>query len=532
MASNDMGRLAATEPLVRASAASPGGGESAAWIRSFATTQELPSDAPTVIRATPTQARVAIATVAIAAFVTLCILPFARVKGPALAGFVPAYQATVFLFYALTYVHVINHFRRTRIVALSQIAVGCLFSAVILLVQMFSFPIWGPVQLVGSTSATTTWLWAFWHIGPAMLTFGYIAAVSMAGHQVAIDPAYTVRRMVLKTLGMTACFVGIATGLSIGAVQWLPSVVYGDDYSGLITSGVGPAVLLLTLGALALLGWRTRCSSAVDLCLAVSLALLVFDNLLTLSGGSRLSVGWYAGRAEAAISAAILLIFYISDLDRRFTWATDAIRSMAEDRIVLNELIVEQRDANAALATQAWQDGLTGLANRRRLDQAIEQEWLRAHRENQTITVLMIDVDFFKLYNDYYGHQAGDKCLRLIGDLMKEVGRRPADLAARYGGEEFVLVLPDTDREGGLIAANALISLLAWRRIAHEASPLGRVTVSIGVASAMPRHGGAGPEELIAAADQALYQAKQDGRNQVGSVLNDSESEPSPSRQT
>jgi diguanylate cyclase (GGDEF)-like protein len=316
-------------------------------------------------------------------------------------------------------------------------------------------------------------------------------------------------------LAICALATGAATALATWGAPHLPIIVNGDDYRALTGSFVGPFALLLTSGALVALVWRTRCATTVELFLAVSLALLILDDVPTLVGGSRLSVGWYFGRLEAAISAAMLLGFYIADADRRFAAVSTLATNLATERTVLDRMVTEQCHANEALGLLARQDGLTGLANRRRLDEIIEQEWMRARREQQSLGLLMIDVDHFKLYNDRYGHQAGDTCLRTIAFLLRDIARRPADLAARYGGEEFMLLLPNTDLQGAGAIAEAFSAALRWKHIPHDRAPFRRVTVSIGVAAIIPPADSDDFEALVKAADQALYRAKNAGRDKA-----------------
>ena len=465
------------------------------------------------MRASRLQIRASLVIAGVMAAMTFGLLPIAGRVGPALAGFVPSYQTAVCLFYFLSFVHLVNHFRRTRLLALLHIAAGCLFSAAILLVQMFSFPIWGSGQWVGSTSDTTSWLWTFWHLGPILLTFSYVLALGRSASLAVAKPGSGVGWPIAGTVCATLGLVALATALATWGVPYLPVIVSGDDYTALTSSCVGPFVLGMTVLAVVVLVWRTRCASAVELCLALSLVLLAFDDLLTLAGASRLSLGWYVGRAEAAVSAAVLLCFYVLDIDRRFAEVTADAKMLADDRMVLNEIVAEERGLNATLSVQAREDGLTGLANRRRFDEQMKHEWLRARREGQPLSLLMIDVDFFKLYNDRYGHLAGDDCLRTIAGLMRDCARRPADLCARYGGEEFAILLPDNDLTQALETANALNCLLAWRKLEHASAPLGQVSVSIGVACIWPLPSDTGPADLLATADRALYDAKSGGRN-------------------
>lgn len=159
-------------------------------------------------------------------------------------------------------------------------------------------------------------------------------------------------------------------------------------------------------------------------------------------------------------------------------------------------------------------DPLTGIYNRRSFDEYIRQEWLRAARTGSVFSLILLDVDHFKLYNDHYGHQAGDLCLAQIGRLMEKVFRRPADHVARYGGEEFVVVLPETHHKGATGLAEKLQTYVRDLRIENKLSPDSYLTLSIGVVTVYP-HPGMSPEGIIAAADECLYAAKASGRNRI-----------------
>ena len=170
--------------------------------------------------------------------------------------------------------------------------------------------------------------------------------------------------------------------------------------------------------------------------------------------------------------------------------------------------------ANEQLKRQVSIDGLTGIANRRRLDEYLEIEWRRLARENSPLSLILCDVDFFKSYNDTYGHQAGDMCLRSCASVLSNSVHRPADLVARYGGEEFAIVLPNTDSAGGVYVAEAIRAGLHSLKLPHIHSKSGFVSLSYGVACMIPSHH-TEPPDLIALADRALYEAKAKGRNCV-----------------
>ncbi|RKP46497.1 sensor domain-containing diguanylate cyclase [Trinickia fusca] len=170
--------------------------------------------------------------------------------------------------------------------------------------------------------------------------------------------------------------------------------------------------------------------------------------------------------------------------------------------------------AEAELEILARTDGLTGLSNRRTLGEILEQEWRRARRTRSIVSLLFVDIDRFKAYNDLYGHQAGDDALTTVAHCIGENIRRPSDSAARYGGEEFIVVLPDTPPSGAAQIAEKILNAVSDLGIEHTGSEFGRVTVSIGTASWTPDYDG-DLAAMIRAADEALYQAKATGRNKV-----------------
>ncbi len=180
-------------------------------------------------------------------------------------------------------------------------------------------------------------------------------------------------------------------------------------------------------------------------------------------------------------------------------------RLSAEDKLVASA----QR-----FAVMAATDGLTGLANRRAFEAELVQEWRRAIRGETSLGLLLIDADWFKPFNDLYGHQEGDEALRKIAASIQRLIRRPGDVGARYGGEEFVVLLPETDIDGSLNTAERICAGIAALDLAHGASALGRVTVSIGVAAIRPQLG-EDEAQLVRRADEALYRAKRAGRGRV-----------------
>ena len=186
-------------------------------------------------------------------------------------------------------------------------------------------------------------------------------------------------------------------------------------------------------------------------------------------------------------------------------------------RDVSDRIETERKLAKAAVAMAqlAATDQLTGVANRRRFNEQLDREWRRTARDESPLSLLLLDVDFFKIYNDTYGHQGGDDVLKAVAATIAGALRRPADLVARWGGEEFVVMLPATDVKGAIGVAEIVRAAIEALHIPHRGSACGFLTVSVGVATAYPCRSHA-REPLIAEADANLYEAKRHGRNRIG----------------
>lgn len=214
-------------------------------------------------------------------------------------------------------------------------------------------------------------------------------------------------------------------------------------------------------------------------------------------------------------------------VDGSFVWVRDVVHVIREEGIT-KELVgfifdISERKKmedeliflNKKLEVFSYQDGLTKVPNRRLFDQTLNVEWTRAQRSQQPISLLILDIDNFKQYNDLYGHLQGDDCLTRIANALSKVTARSSDMFARYGGEEFVLLLPDTNSQSAIKLAEKCRSMVLEQNIKHEASSVSDVvTISVGVSTINPTVD-AVPSSLIVAADKMLYQAKKYNRNRV-----------------
>jgi len=238
---------------------------------------------------------------------------------------------------------------------------------------------------------------------------------------------------------------------------------------------------------------------------------VAIENLAT--GASEAS---QVSRFRRADGQVLWMETYLRPVIDAFSGKPDALTATVHD--ITERKAAEQRlaDERRELHGLAFRDGLTGLFNRRHFDRELAFQWRQEARTDKRgfVAVVMADVDAYKSYNDLYGHQAGDECLRTIAQAIASTAKRPADVVARYGGEEFGLILKDTDQQGALVVAERIRREIESLRIPHASSDTGIVTISLGVAAQRAADGGDG-SGLVEAADRALYVAKRSGRNQT-----------------
>jgi diguanylate cyclase (GGDEF)-like protein len=193
----------------------------------------------------------------------------------------------------------------------------------------------------------------------------------------------------------------------------------------------------------------------------------------------------------------------------------NAMRRITDMRKRLLQMSEELQDANRALVKLSSLDGLTNILNRRSFDAALEVEWHRGLRSGKPLALILGDVDYFKRYNDTYGHDGGDNCLRAVAGALSKAARRASDLVARYGGEEFVVLMTDTSEQAAMQVAERVLDAVRNLQIPHrESKTADHVTMSLGVSVCVPTPAMV-PQDLIRAADAALYQSKAEGRNRA-----------------
>lgn len=262
----------------------------------------------------------------------------------------------------------------------------------------------------------------------------------------------------------------------------------------------------------------TTGEQALDFCRASPPDLVLLD--VVMPGMDGLAVCRELKRDPQLASIPVIFVTALNDAEEEAAcWdagGVDFITKPVNARTVRNRVRAHLTLKHQAdlLRQLAWIDGLTGVANRRQFDERLTLEWQRCRRTGKVLSVATLDIDYFKRYNDNYGHLAGDDCLRLVASTMDRCVARPGDLAARTGGEEFSCILPESDLAGCLVVAERIERAIRDLQIPHAGSDLGYVTVSIGVSSTAPVSGMA-PSDLLRRADACLYEAKRNGRARV-----------------
>lgn len=449
------------------------------------------------LRSTSRQQRFALAIVVISLGLFSALAPFAKVRLPAAPLFIAVYQTAFVLNDVITAFLLFGQYRILQTRALCVLGCGYLFTALIAAIHALSFPgLFSPTGLLGAGPQTTAWLYMFWHGGFPLFVIAYARLKDKQD-----EPRGTMTAIAAGVAG-TAILAGAATLFATTGQQALPAIMQGNRYTPLML-GVVTSVWLLSVAALYAL-WRRERRSVLDLWLMVAMCAWLIDIALSaVLNGGRFDIGFYAGRLYGLLAASFLLLLLLHE--HGALYAQLVMRSMELRRLMSL-------------------DPLTGIANRRSFDETLSLEWRRAIRSQQPLSLLVIDVDHFKLYNDTYGHVAGDQCLRTVAEVIDSCVKRAGDLAARYGGEEFAVILPHTTADDARMLAQKICDTLRGRNLPHRASPTSNhVTVSIGVAgryAALPAGGNpdartSNPVVLIEAADKALYDAKAAGRNRV-----------------
>ena len=451
--------------------------------------------------ARPQQIRLAWVVVLVSGGLFLLAAPYATLQLTQYPVFAPIWVTSLILSDLVTAVMLYGQYYALRTRALLVLAAGYLFTALATLAYTIVFPgLLVPGGLFNAGPQSTPFMYMFWHAGFPLAVMAYAWFKRKPAELLPANQRPSARGAILSSIGIVSVLVLTGLALAVRGHDLLPVVLEGSRVT--VTGHRWLfATWLLSMVALVVL-WCSRPHTVLDIWLLVVMCVWIFDvALAAVLNAGRYDLGWYAGRAYGFLAACGLLVVLLSE----------HARSYAKLVRVSSEL----RTANDQLWQISMQDGLTQLANRRAFDRYLQEQRAVAQRHGRSLALVLMDVDHFKAYNDLYGHQAGDDCLKQVAAALRACCRRPSDLAARYGGEEFALILPDTEPQGALYVAETLRSTVLRCELPHAACSTGPfVSVSVGVSVAQPDSPSA-VEPLLAAADAALYLAKHRGRNQV-----------------
>ncbi|MBA5637042.1 GGDEF domain-containing protein [Duganella sp. LX20W] len=433
----------------------------------------------------------------------LVAAPFAKVQLQRVWAFIPAYESALVICDLVTASLLFGQFHSFHVRSLYVLACGYLFTALTACVHLLTFPgVFDTGGMLGAGPQTTAWLYMLWHGGFPLFVIAYALL-----RRSATDDVLPTRRTSLMIVLGALLVLAVVVALALVATRYhdmLPNIMTADRYTPFMLSVVG-TVWCLSLLALVVL-WYGGARSLLDLWLVVVMWVWVVDVALSaMLNGGRFDVGFYVGRLYGLLASSFVLMVLLAESGMMYSSLLDMMERLR--RINLT-------------------DGLTGITNRRAFDAELLLEWRRALRGHAPLALLMIDVDYFKAYNDTHGHVAGDSCLRAVAQALAGASHRAGDMVARYGGEEFVALLPQTGLADAELIAQRMRLAVADLGIPHGgAAGWPQVTVSIGVVSASCRApdaeaGQAAQQQppstlLVEAADKALYVAKSSGRNRI-----------------
>jgi diguanylate cyclase (GGDEF)-like protein len=447
------------------------------------------------------QRRTAQAVVLACILIFLAAAPFARVALAPVAAFIPAYETVIAANYLITAVLLFGHFRHAGSRDHYILACGFLLTGCLAIAHELSFPgLFAATGLFGERGQTTPWLNMFWH--GSLPLFVIVYAAMKDGEGMTPPKIWRPRYAVLVAVAAA----GALTALAVVAPSLLPEIIPATGDATMMSIAVSD-VVGLGLFALAIL-WLRRPYFVLDLWIMVVMCASICEVALSAAlNAGRFDLGFYIGCAYGLLASSVMIMALPLENGR---------------------LYEKLKEAAVELGRLATTDTLTGVANRRAFEKALDVEWRRSARRRIPLSLALIDIDFFKNYNDFYGHPAGDQCLKAVAAALDAYTRRAGEMTARYGGEEFAVLLPHMELSEARRLAERICDAVAALNIPHARSAVGGyVTVSVGVATmsketaeAISAHGVAGPlgvasSKLIEGADKALYAAKAMGRNRV-----------------
>ncbi|WP_334074845.1 MULTISPECIES: sensor domain-containing diguanylate cyclase [Paenibacillus] len=451
------------------------------------------------------QRRLALLLASLISVMSLTALPFGTMILPSFEPFLPILISWFIFGDLLTAFILFSQFRASGVPSLLVISCTYLFTGLITALHILTFPgVFSEEGMLGANNQSAGWLWIFWHGGfpVGILIYLFVGVRYPQPLESKTDISfYTALGLFLTLLSVCLSFQLATEGADL-----MPRIIDFGSYRHIVDSGIGPVLGGLNLLVLVLVILRFRTRSVLHLWIAIALLALFLDILLTVFAGTRYTLGWYLARINSVISATVVLCSVVSEVNRLFVRLSDQHKQLLESGRQLER-------ANEELFRLSSLDGLTEIPNRRRLDEIISWELVFPEERQTPLSLLILDVDCFKAYNDHYGHLGGDQVLKKIARTISAEVKPYFGFAARYGGEEFAVLLSGLDVQGTFAVAERIRNAVERLEIGHAGLPAGgRVTISIGGHCLAPFQG-IDQDELIYLADQCLYEAKDEGRN-------------------
>jgi diguanylate cyclase (GGDEF)-like protein len=422
---------------------------------------------------------------------TIALIPISGIRLANFPGFLAAYQTAIIAAYFIAAYLIFAFYRANHSLSSLYLCCGCLYAGVVLLVQSLSFPSsFGSQGMLPGDPQNAVWLWCFWHAALPTSIALYALSEWLRPGYVAVHPE--------RTAGWFAVALAWLLASSIAAVtvfrESMPLLDIDGSFRDISGMGITPALMAVTVIALLLLWRATGFRTVLHAWLGVALIALLFDNVITVIGGHRLSVGWYVGRIDALISASVMLMIYLGEIKRAYLKTANSVRHLATANALLE-----------AKVEQAGLDFLTGLPGRALFTERVGSLRARNIGNGTIVAVLLIDLDGFKQVNDTLGHDKGDLVLIQTAEVLRSI-LRGADIAARFGGDEFVVCLFAHFSE-----VQADMMNIAGRIVAGVGQLGNGIGCSIGVSLCNADR--LNLESAMRQADEAMYLAKKHGKN-------------------
>ncbi|CAE6768276.1 sensor domain-containing diguanylate cyclase [Paraburkholderia aspalathi] len=415
---------------------------------------------------------------------------------PAITPFMPMCALTVFTTSGIAAFLLGARFSVTQQPMLGALGGAYAFTAITVALQLLMFPgVFTRTGLFGAGPQSAAWMWVFWHAGfPLLVILAALIRDRLPSKPIGLP------RIDVWTWALIGVPTALAAALGVFAIHANLSAPFhaASETNALLGGRTGLVICALDALAISVVLFKGRLRTVLDLWIAIALLASLADASLNLLSTVQFTLGWYVARVFSMLAPGVLVCVLV--------W---------EVTVLYREL----SEAHASLLHTSTRDALTRVYNRSYFDDQFRREFERAARNGQPLSLVMIDVDNFKDYNDAFGHLRGDVCLSAIAKALAGTARRSSDFVARYGGEEFAVVLPNTgSEEASVIAEQARLAVMQLELTAPI--PAGQVTISAGCATSEQSTLSTlnTPNALVQAADAALYDAKRAGRNRVQSV--------------